>query len=173
MLGSVALERTDFSEEFSASFIRVTRIDELGTTLALIGNRPLFVFLVKDVLRSSETSVLTRVTRRNIPEDAILLYHKSNPSRQVRSQKTGPTYLLLLHHYWHSPMKWNPCSQDKCLLLLAESHKFSDDVNSFPVSFMTSYKTVKFLFTARVTGSIGLRYALLSLLLKFAWNTEL
>jgi hypothetical protein len=30
----VALVRTDVSEEPSASFIRVTRIDELGTTLA-------------------------------------------------------------------------------------------------------------------------------------------
>jgi hypothetical protein len=29
----VALERTDVSEELSASFIRVTRIGELGTTL--------------------------------------------------------------------------------------------------------------------------------------------
>jgi hypothetical protein len=30
MLHSVALVRTDVSEELSASFIRVTRIDELG-----------------------------------------------------------------------------------------------------------------------------------------------
>jgi hypothetical protein len=31
----VALVRTHVSEELSASFIRVTRIDELGTTLAV------------------------------------------------------------------------------------------------------------------------------------------
>jgi hypothetical protein len=36
MLRSVALVRTDVSEELSASFIRVTRIGELGTTLAVI-----------------------------------------------------------------------------------------------------------------------------------------
>jgi hypothetical protein len=35
MLRRVALVRTDVSEELSASFIRVTRIDELGTTLAV------------------------------------------------------------------------------------------------------------------------------------------
>jgi hypothetical protein len=35
MLRRVALIRTDVSEELSASFIRVTRIAELGTTLAL------------------------------------------------------------------------------------------------------------------------------------------
>jgi hypothetical protein len=35
MLRLVALVRTDVSEEISASFIRVTRIDEIGTTLAV------------------------------------------------------------------------------------------------------------------------------------------
>jgi hypothetical protein len=39
MLRRVALVRTDVSEELSASFIRVTRIGELGTTLALASNR--------------------------------------------------------------------------------------------------------------------------------------
>jgi hypothetical protein len=39
MLGRVALVRTDVSEELSASSIRVTRIDELGTTLAITSNR--------------------------------------------------------------------------------------------------------------------------------------
>jgi hypothetical protein len=39
MLRCVALVRTDISEEFSSSFIRVTRIGELGTTLAVTSNR--------------------------------------------------------------------------------------------------------------------------------------
>jgi hypothetical protein len=39
MLRRVALARTDGSEELSASFIRVTRIGELGTTLAVTSNR--------------------------------------------------------------------------------------------------------------------------------------
>jgi hypothetical protein len=39
MLRRVALVRTDDSEELSASFIRVTRIGELGTTLAVTSNR--------------------------------------------------------------------------------------------------------------------------------------
>jgi hypothetical protein len=38
MLGRVTLVRTDISEELRASFIRVTRIGELGTTLALTSN---------------------------------------------------------------------------------------------------------------------------------------
>jgi hypothetical protein len=39
MLRHVALVRADFSEERSASNIRVTRIGELGTALAITRNR--------------------------------------------------------------------------------------------------------------------------------------
>jgi hypothetical protein len=39
MLYRVALVRTDISEELSSSIIRVTRIGELGTTLAVTNNR--------------------------------------------------------------------------------------------------------------------------------------
>jgi hypothetical protein len=39
MLHRVALVRTDVSQELSASFIRVTRIGELGTTLGVTSNR--------------------------------------------------------------------------------------------------------------------------------------
>jgi hypothetical protein len=42
MLRRVALVITDVSEEFRASFIRVTRIVELGTTLAITSNRRYF-----------------------------------------------------------------------------------------------------------------------------------
>jgi hypothetical protein len=39
MLRRVALVRTDVSEELIPSFIRMTRIGELGTTLAVTVNR--------------------------------------------------------------------------------------------------------------------------------------
>jgi hypothetical protein len=74
-LRSVALVRTDVSEELSASFIRVTRIGELGTSLAVTSNRRTLLRNAK-ALSSSEASVLTRATLRDIPEDGVLHSHR-------------------------------------------------------------------------------------------------
>jgi hypothetical protein len=66
MLRRVALVRTDVSEEHRASFIKVTRIGELGTMLvgaSVVPSSPILVNLTKEALSSSETSVLTRAIR--------------------------------------------------------------------------------------------------------------
>jgi hypothetical protein len=79
MLHHVVLVKTDVSEELSASFIRVTRIGELGTTLAITSNRrtlrllvtasvvpssPILVTLMMEALSSAETSVFLHSVRR-------------------------------------------------------------------------------------------------------------
>jgi hypothetical protein len=59
MLRHVALVRTDVSEELSASIIRVTRICELGTTLAVASNRRQY----SDWLQAEGAAVVQSVER--------------------------------------------------------------------------------------------------------------
>jgi hypothetical protein len=66
MLCHVALVRTDVSEEPSATSVLVAA--------CVVPSSPMLVTLMKEALGSSETSVLTRATRRNIPEDTILWF---------------------------------------------------------------------------------------------------
>jgi hypothetical protein len=88
----MALVRTDGTVEPIASIISVTRIGELGITLAVTNNRRMFllnvrrllvtvnevpssqilVSLMMESLCSFKTSVSTTVTRRDIPENDIL-----------------------------------------------------------------------------------------------------
>jgi hypothetical protein len=67
MLRRVALARTEVSEELGASIIRVTRIGELVTANVVPSSR-ILITLMMEALSSSETSVLTRATQRNIQE---------------------------------------------------------------------------------------------------------
>jgi hypothetical protein len=86
MLSTVSIIRTEVSEELSASIIRVIRIGELGTTLAVTSNRRTLVFL-RSVRR-------LLVTANVVPSSTILVtLMKEAPSSSetphgVTSQET-------------------------------------------------------------------------------------
>jgi hypothetical protein len=80
MLCRVALVRSDVSKERGVSIISVTRkilflrsLHRLLVTANVIPSSLLLVTLMMEEVRSSETSVLTRATRRNILKDGMLI----------------------------------------------------------------------------------------------------
>jgi hypothetical protein len=104
--------RIDVSEESIASIFKMIGIGELRTTLAVTSNRSTLrrnLYLFMEVRSSSETSIITRVTRNNIPEDGTLHTHRRVNLKfcilcclflcwaQVRS---GDIYIFTLFKYY-------------------------------------------------------------------------
>jgi hypothetical protein len=61
----------------NAHLVFLRSVRRLLVTACVVPSSPILGTLMIEAILSSETSVLTRATRRHIPEDTILLYMSS------------------------------------------------------------------------------------------------
>jgi hypothetical protein len=107
MLRSVALVRTDVSEELG-DLIFLRSVRRLLVTASVVANSPILVTLMKEALSSSEMSVLTRITRRNVPEAAIHHSHRRENFKSYEAwlcQKSAVTTT-----FWPRQRQSSPCA---------------------------------------------------------------
>jgi hypothetical protein len=115
MLPRVALVRTDVSEESIADIIRVTRISVLRLliTANVLPSSPILLSLMIEAIRSSETLVLTRDIRRNVPGDGILHgHHRGNLKSYTKGEDerlTGGEWFIAPESTFCIPFPMSRC----------------------------------------------------------------